>query len=199
MNSCGCQCKSLRSKRLEILWCCWLAPQAIGGEEKLVANGIKHFHSYSPWLLIIHDLGEVSIIKQEMLNLDPKLSLRAHIQPVTTDTSWTYPICPPSSNGTNLQFQLYIFSRVVNICKSDRGALNRIQRLIASRVCGSILRDGPLVNWHTDGVPPGVPANASWRSWASIAGPKLLQPASTCHQIILAKESSRIRLPRWTF
>jgi len=104
-------------------------PQAIGGEEKLVVNEIKHFHLGEPWLLIINDLGEVSIIKQELLNFGPKLCLRAHIQLVTTVNSSMCPICQPSSNGTNLQFQLCIFSGVVNICKSDRGALNRIQDL----------------------------------------------------------------------
>jgi len=41
--------------------------------------------------------------------------------------------------------------------------------LTASRVCGSIIRDGPLGNWHTDGVPTGAPAKARWRSWASMA------------------------------
>ena len=41
--------------------------------------------------------------------------------------------------------------------------------LTASRVCGSILRDGPPGNWHTDGAPTGAPANARCRSWASMA------------------------------
>jgi len=89
INSCGCQRKSMRNKKLEIRWCCWLAPQAIGSEEKLVVNGIKHFYLGEPWLLIIDDLGEVSIIKQELSNLDLKLTLRAHIPPVSTDNSST--------------------------------------------------------------------------------------------------------------
>ena len=127
MNRCGCQRYRLRSKRLEILGWCWLAPQAIGGEEKLVVNEIKQFHSRETWLLIIDDLGEVSIIKQQLLNLDPKFSLRAHIQPVTSDNSSRCPICQQSGNGTNLQFQLCIFSGVVNIRKCDRGALTTIQ------------------------------------------------------------------------
>ena len=107
----------------------WQVPQAIGGEEKLVVNEIKNFHSREPWLLVIDDSGKVSIIKQELLNLDRKLSLRAHIEPATTDNSSTCPICQPSSNGTNLQFQRCIFSGVVNIRKSDRGALSCIQDL----------------------------------------------------------------------
>jgi hypothetical protein len=44
-----------------------------------VVNEIKYFHPTEPRLLIIYHLGEVSIIKKELLNLDPKLSLRAHI------------------------------------------------------------------------------------------------------------------------
>jgi len=41
--------------------------------------------------------------------------------------------------------------------------------LTASRVSGSILRDGPPGNWHTDGAPTAAPANGRWRSWASMA------------------------------
>jgi len=63
MNRSSCQRQSLRSKRLEILSCSWLAPQAVGGEEKVVVNEIKHFHSREPRLLIIDHLGEVNIIK----------------------------------------------------------------------------------------------------------------------------------------
>ena len=40
---------------------------------------------------------------------------------------------------------------------------------MASRVSGSILRDGPLGNWHTDRIPTGAPANARGQSWASMA------------------------------
>jgi len=32
-----------------------------------------------------------------------------------------------------------------------------------------MLRDGPPGNWHADGTPTGAPANARWKSWASIA------------------------------
>jgi len=39
----------------------------------------------------------------------------------------------------------------------------------ASRIGRCILRDGLLGNWHTDGVFTAAPANACWRSWASIA------------------------------
>jgi len=42
--------------------------------------------------------------------------------------------------------------------------------LTASRVCRSILWDGPPGNWHTDGAPTGARANAHWQSWASMAG-----------------------------
>jgi hypothetical protein len=94
-----------------------------------VVNEIKYFHSRKPRLLIINHLGEVSIIKQELLNLELKFSLRAYIQSVTPDNCSTYPICQPSLDGTNLQFQLGIFSGVVNIRKSDREALNPIQDL----------------------------------------------------------------------
>jgi len=41
--------------------------------------------------------------------------------------------------------------------------------LTASRVCGSILRDWPPANWHTDGIPTGAPANARWWPWGSMA------------------------------
>ena len=40
--------------------------------------------------------------------------------------------------------------------------------LTASWVCGLILSNGSRGNWHTDGVPPGAPANACWQSWTSI-------------------------------
>jgi hypothetical protein len=115
MNSCGYQRYSLRSEGLEILGCRWLAPQAIGGEEKLVVNEIKHFHSREPRLLILNDLGEICIVKQELLNLDLKRSLRLQIQLVTPDNSSTCPISHPSLNGTYLQFQLCIIWAVVNI------------------------------------------------------------------------------------
>jgi len=48
-------------------------------------------------------------------------------------------------------------------------SIKQNSRLTASRVGGSIFRDGPPGNWHTDGVPTGAPANARWPSWASIA------------------------------
>jgi hypothetical protein len=115
MNSCGYQRQNLRREGLKILGCRWLEPQAIGGEDKLLVNGIKHFHSHEPRLLILNDLGEICIVKQELLNMDPKLSLRAQIQLVTPDNSWTCPICQPSSNGTYLQFQLCRIWAVVNI------------------------------------------------------------------------------------
>jgi hypothetical protein len=44
MNSCGYQCQSLWSEKLEILVYCWLSPQANGGEERLMVDEIKHFH-----------------------------------------------------------------------------------------------------------------------------------------------------------
>jgi hypothetical protein len=75
------------------------------------------------------NLGEVSILKQELFNLYLKLSVRAHIQLVTMDNSSTCAICPPSWNGTNIQLQLCIFSGVVNIHKSDSCVLHRIQDL----------------------------------------------------------------------
>jgi len=49
-------------------------------------------------------------------------------------------------------------------------------KLAAAHVRGSIWRDGPPHNWHTDGVPTGVPANAHWQSWASMAS---VQASST--------------------
>jgi len=152
-------------------------------------NEIKNFHSREPRLLIIHDLGEVSIIKQELFNLDQKLRLRAHIQPVTSENSLTCPICQLSSNGTNLQFQLCIFSWVVNIHNSDGGALNRIQDL-QLLVFADLLWD--MDHWAIDTqmvylqVHLVMPAdNHGLQSLVS----KLLQPLSTCHQILLAKIS----------
>jgi len=49
-------------------------------------------------------------------------------------------------------------------------------RHTASHICGCILRHRPPGNWHTDGVPTAAPANARWRSWASIAS---VQASST--------------------
>jgi hypothetical protein len=67
--------------------------------------------------------------KLELLNLDLKLSLRSHIQPITTHNRSMCPICQPFLNGTNLEFQQCICLGVVNIRKSDRGALNKIHDL----------------------------------------------------------------------
>jgi len=52
-----------------------LSPQAIGGEEKLMEGLVKHFHPPEPRLLLIDDLQEINIVKQELLNLDLKLCL----------------------------------------------------------------------------------------------------------------------------
>jgi len=160
---------------------------------------MKHFHSCGPWLLIMDNLGELSIIKQELLNLDPKLSLRAHIQPVTTGNSSTCPICQLSSKGTNLQFQLCIFSGVVNRRKSDRGALNRIQDLQLLMFADLFWE---MDHWAIDTqmvyLQVHLPMPADDPGLQSLVS-KLLQPSSTCDRIILAMESSWIRLPPWTF
>jgi len=140
-------------------------------------------------LFIIDHLGEVRVIKQELLNLDPKLSLGAHIQPVTTDNGWTCPICKPFLNGTNLQFQLCILLGVVNIRKTDRGSINRIQDLhllVYADLFWEI--DHRAINTQTVylQVHPLMPANdPGLQSLLS----KLLQPSRTCHRMILAKES----------
>ena len=98
-----------------MLGCRRLEPQAIGGEEKLVVNEIKHFHSREQRFLLLNDLQEICIVKQKLLNLDPKLGLRVQIQLVTTDNSSTCPICQLSLNGTYFQLQQCIFCGVVNI------------------------------------------------------------------------------------
>jgi len=77
MNSCGHKRKCLWCKQLKELRCCQLSPQSIGGEEKLMVDYVKHFHPCEPGLLVIDDLWEISIIKQEPRNLDSKLSLRS--------------------------------------------------------------------------------------------------------------------------
>jgi len=92
-----------------------MAPQAIGGEVKLVVNYIRYYLSGEPLFLFINDLGETSIVKQAFLMLDLKLRLSVPIQLVTTDNSSMCPICYPSLNSTNLQFQLCIFSGILNI------------------------------------------------------------------------------------
>jgi len=95
------------------------------------------------------------------------------------DNSSTSSICQTPSNGTNFKIQLCIFLGFGII-------ISRIEEqeteytLTASRVCGLILRDGPLGNWHTDGVPTGAPANACWRSWAPMAS---FQTSSTIEYI----------------
>jgi hypothetical protein len=154
---------------------------------------------YEPRLLIIDHLGEVSIIKPELLNLYPKLSHRAHIDPGTTDNSLTCPICQPSSNGTNHHFQLGIFSGVLNIRQSDWGASNRIQVLqhlvLADLFCKMVHRatDTQTVYLQVHLLMPtdnhGVQLLVS----------ELLRPSSTCYRTILAKESLWIQLPPWTF
>jgi hypothetical protein len=60
---------------LKELRCGRLTPQDIGGEENLMTYLVKHFHPHEPGHFIIDDLREISIIKQELLNLDSKLSL----------------------------------------------------------------------------------------------------------------------------
>jgi hypothetical protein len=57
------------------------------------------------------------------------------------------------------------FSIIINLIKEQKTEYT----LTTSRVCGSILRNGPLGNWHTDGAPTGAAANARCRSWASMA------------------------------
>jgi len=52
-----------------------LSPQAIGGEEKLMVDQVKHFHPGEAGFLIIDELREISIVKQELLNMYSKLSL----------------------------------------------------------------------------------------------------------------------------
>jgi hypothetical protein len=52
-----------------------LSPQAIGGEKELMVDLVKHFHPGEPRFLIIDNLREIRIVKQELLNLDSKLTL----------------------------------------------------------------------------------------------------------------------------
>ena len=75
MNSCSHKGKCLRCERLKKLRCGRLSPQAIGGEEKLMVEQVKHFHLHELGFLIIDDLWEISIVKQELRNLYSKLSL----------------------------------------------------------------------------------------------------------------------------
>jgi len=49
--------------------------QSFGGEEQLMIDYVKNFHPREPGLFIIDNLREISIIKQEFLNLYSKLSL----------------------------------------------------------------------------------------------------------------------------
>jgi len=182
-----------------MLWYGWLAPQAIGSEETLEVNEIKHFHLGEPWHLIMDDLGVVSIIKQVLFNLDPKFNVRAHVQLVTLDNSSTCAICQLSSNGSYLQFQLCIFLGVVNIHKSDRCAINRIQdwqRLAFADVFWDMDHwaiDTQMVSLQVHLLMPAD--NPGLQSQVS----NLLQPSSTCHQGTLAKDSSWIRLPPGAF
>jgi hypothetical protein len=60
---------------LKELRCGRLSPQAIGGEEKFVKDKGKHFQPREPRLIVIDDLQEISIVKQDLLNLDSKVSL----------------------------------------------------------------------------------------------------------------------------
>jgi len=92
-----------------------MAPQAIGGEEKLMLNEVKHFHSGQLWFLVINDLGDIRNFRKELLNLDLKLSLSAQIELIMTDNSSTCPICQLSSYGTDFQFKLWILLHVVNV------------------------------------------------------------------------------------
>jgi len=52
-----------------------LSPQAIGGKENPMVDYVKHFHAREPGLLVLDDLREISIVKQELLDLDLKRSL----------------------------------------------------------------------------------------------------------------------------
>jgi hypothetical protein len=60
---------------LKELRCGGLLPQAVGSEEKLMIHKFKHFHPCVPQFLIIDDLQEISIVKQELPDLNLKLSL----------------------------------------------------------------------------------------------------------------------------
>jgi len=75
MNSCGNKRKCLRCEWLKERRCGGLLPQAVGGEEKLMIDQVNHFHPRVPRFLIIDDLPEISIVKQELPNLNSKLSL----------------------------------------------------------------------------------------------------------------------------
>ena len=79
-----------------MLGCHRLTPQGIGCEEKLVIDSIKDFHWGELQFVIINDLAEICIIKQELINLDLKLIYRPHIQLVTKENCSTCPICQPS-------------------------------------------------------------------------------------------------------
>ena len=65
----------MRCDRLKELQYGQLAPQVIGGEESWMVDYVKLVYAHEPGLLIIDDLREISIVKQELLNLDSKLSL----------------------------------------------------------------------------------------------------------------------------
>ena len=102
INCCGRQCYSLHSGMFEELGFCRLVSHAIGSEEELKVNSIQNFHSGKLWLLIFLDLWKISIVTQELFNLNLMLRLRTSIHPLTTDNSLMSPVCQPFRNGTNV-------------------------------------------------------------------------------------------------
>jgi len=75
---------------LEILDCNRLAPQVICGEEKLIINWIKHFHSDEPCFHIIYNLQEISIVEWDHVIMDLTQSLKIEIELVPSDNSSTW-------------------------------------------------------------------------------------------------------------
>jgi len=63
---------------------------------------MHNFNSGEAWYHIVHELSDISIIKQILLKLNPKPSRRTQMQPETTHIWSRRPIFWPFLNVTNV-------------------------------------------------------------------------------------------------
>jgi len=115
MNSYSCLHYSLWSKRLRVLVCGRLAPQAINNDIELIVNSIHNVQLGEPLFHIRHDLWEINIVQEEIHHLNLKLGNTPHLWQASRDNSSIMFICLQCLNGSNILFKYCIYGGTVNI------------------------------------------------------------------------------------